>query len=124
MLRPRSFATAPATLRGTALCAHLLCLGLAALPHTAQAQPAASAPATPAARSYAIPAGPLAAALNRLGQESGTLISFAPDTVAGLHSPGVQGATDVGQALGSLLAGLPLQAQRDTSGSYLVRRVA
>ncbi len=133
MLRPRPSATAlaPATPRGTALSAHLLCLGLAtcaslaALPHSAQAQPSASTSSSaPAARSYSIPAGPLAAALNRLGQESGTLISFAPGTVAGLHSPGVQGAADVGQALGSLLAGLPLQAQRDASGSYLVRRVA
>ena len=122
--------SAPATPRGTALCAHLLCLGLAAFtslaalaPSSAHAQ--AQQPASPpAARSYSIPAGPLAAALNRLGQESGTLISFAPDTVAGLRSPGVQGAADVGQALGSLLAGLPLQAQRDASGSYVVRRVA
>ncbi|MCS4294977.1 outer membrane receptor for ferric coprogen and ferric-rhodotorulic acid [Comamonas sp. BIGb0152] len=125
MYRPRF--SAPVQPRGIAVSAHLLCLGLAAcatfgaLPQTAQAQQ----PASPqAVRSYSIPAGPLAAALNRLGQDSGTLISFAPDTVAGLQSPGVQGATDVGQALAALLAGSPLQAQRDASGSYVVRRAA
>lgn len=114
----------PSITRNTALAARLLCAGItscaaaAAMPLAAQAQ----AVEAPSARSYSIPAGPLGAALNRLGRESGTLISFAPELVAGLQSPGTQGPSSVSQALATLLAGSRLEAVRDASGTYTLRR--
>jgi len=114
----------PAALRGTALAAHLLCASLAAgavfaaLPRSAQAQPAATA-----ARSYAIPAGPLGSALNRLGRESGALITFAPELVGGVQTRGASGSLGMAQALDALLAGTGLQAVRDASGAYALQRV-
>lgn len=111
--------------RSTALAAHLLCASLALCAIAAQAQPAAAPTAPSAAASpqrYAIPAGPLAAALNRLGRESGALITFAPALVAGLHTHGTQGAQGVAQALAALLAGTGLEAVPDASGAYALRR--
>jgi outer membrane receptor for ferric coprogen and ferric-rhodotorulic acid len=116
----------PAAPRGTAFAARLLCASLATcatlalVPQAAMAQTAAAE----TARSYAIPAGPLGAALNRLGRESGTLISFAPELVAGLQTPGVQGSLAVPQALAALLAGAPLEAVRDANGAYALRATA
>lgn len=111
--------------RNTALAAHLLCASLALCAFAAQAQPTAAPTAPSAAASpqrYAIPAGPLAAALNRLGRESGALITFAPALVAGLHTHGTQGAQGVPQALAALLAGTGLEAVPDASGAYALRR--
>lgn len=114
----------PAAPRRTAFAAHLLCASLAAatlaaLPHAALAQPAAAE----AARSIAIPAGPLGAALNRLGRESGTLITFAPELVAGIQTPGASGTLTVAQALAALLAGTGLEPVAGPSGAYALRRL-
>ncbi len=108
------------TLRRTALAAHLLCASVAAtLPIAALAQPAAQA-----GRSYSIPAGPLGAALNRLGSESGALITYAPDLVAGLQTRGITGGASlsVAQALDALLTGTGLHAVAGADGSYALRR--
>jgi len=111
--------TAP---RRTALAARLLCAGIAAcasaLPGAALAQPAAQA-----ARAYAIPAGPLGPALNRLGSESGTLITYAPELVAGVQTRGIASASlGVAQALDALLAGTGLEAVAGADGSYALQR--
>lgn len=108
-----------AALRGTTLAAHLFCAGIAACAaFAAQAQPAAEA-----ARSYAIPAGPLGPALNRLGRESGALITFAPELVAGVQTRGASGSLGTRQALEALLAGTGLQAMAGPGGAYTLRRV-
>ncbi|QIL74358.1 TonB-dependent siderophore receptor (plasmid) [Diaphorobacter sp. HDW4B] len=91
---------------------------MASVPLAAQAQTATAV----AIRSYSIPAGPLGGALNRLGRESGSLISFAPELVASLQSPGAQGQLSVPQALAALLAGSGLEAVRDADGTYTLRR--
>lgn len=113
--------------RSTALAAHLLCASLALCAIAAQAQPTAAPTAPSAAASperYAIPAGPLAAALNRLGRESGALITFAPELTNGVHTQGLHGHYTVPQALAILLASTDLAAQSDTSGSYALRRIS
>lgn len=108
--------------RSPARVARLSCLYLALLAGGAPVTSAhAQAPAA-AARSYAIPAGPLATALNRLGRESGTLISFAPELAAGMQTAGLAGTHTVPQALSALLAGTGLVAVGDGTGSYALRR--
>ncbi|WP_287803870.1 TonB-dependent receptor [Diaphorobacter sp.] len=112
----------------TAVAAHLLSASLAACaPALLVLQPAAALaqPAAPGAvqRSYAIAAGPLGPALNRLGRESGALITFAPDLVAGLRTAGVQAAPTVAQALAQLLAGTGLEPVAGPDGAYTLRRL-
>lgn len=101
----------PSIPRRTAWAAHLLCAGLAVWTATALPKALAQTAAAGAARSHAIAPGPLAAALNRLGRESGMLISFTPEMVAGLQSPGASGSLTPVQALDALLAGTGLQAR-------------
>lgn len=133
MRRPASlpaapFPALPRSRQRTAAAAHLLCASLAAAcgvallagPARAQAQPAAPEAAP---RSYAIPAGPLGPALNRLGRESGALITLTPDLVAGLQTAGVQGAPTLAQALGQLLAGTGLEPVAGAGGTYTLRRL-
>lgn len=126
MHRSLSFTTSETSsaTRNTVLAARLLCASftacaaIAVIPLAVQAQTSEAQ----SARSYSISAGPLGGALNRLGRDSGTLISFAPELVAGLQSPGVQGTLSVQQALAALLAGSRLEAVRDASGTYTLRR--
>lgn len=110
--------------RSIAFAAHLLCSGLCVAAGTIAPLCVASAqtPTAAAARAYAIPAGPLGAALNRLGSESGVLITFTPELTSGLRSPGLQGSYTVPQALAALLAGTPLQPAVSADGSYTLRR--
>jgi TonB-dependent siderophore receptor len=109
-----------------AFAARLLCTSLAVgaaaatLPGAAHAQPAAEAAAQ---RSYAIPPGPLGLALNRLGRESGALITFTPELVAGAQTHGASGGLSVAQALAALLAGTGLEATAGPGGAYALRRV-
>lgn len=115
-LHPQPTATARAT--------QLLCASLIACATALPALPALAQTSTAQAqRSYTIPTGTLASALNRLGRESGALISFAPDLVAGLHTSGAQGSQGVAQALAALLAGTGLEAVPDASGAYALRRI-
>ncbi len=58
-----------------------------------------------AERGYAVPAGPLAQALQVFGQQSGLQISYIPSLAAGRTSPGVTGEMDAIQALVALLEG-------------------
>lgn len=108
----------------TSFAAQLLCASLAACAATAFTAPAQAqtTPAVDAARSYAIPAGPLGAALNRLGQESGALITFSPEQVAGLQTQGASGSLTVVQAMGALLRGTGLQAFQGSAGAWTMRR--
>jgi iron complex outermembrane recepter protein len=93
-------------------------LAIASLPSMALAQPAAAQ-----ARSYSIPPGPLEDTLNRFGREAGILLSFTPETTAGLRSPGLQGSYSVQAGLDTLLVGSGLQATRQPNGSYVLNKV-
>lgn len=119
----RHFFTTGAATRSTVFAAQLLCASLVLYASAPQAQTAPAA-AQAQARSYAIPAGPLAGALNQLGRESGVLITFSPALTAGAHTQGLNGRYTVPQALAALLAGTELEAQPDASGSYALRRLA
>ncbi len=130
MRRPSATHSSLPRQRAAASATHLLCASLTAAcgaallalpPSTAQAQPAAAPDAAP--RSYAIPAGPLGPALTRLGRESGTLITFAPDLVAGLRTAGARNTPSVAQALAQLLAGTGLEPVRGADGAYTLRRL-
>lgn len=91
--------------------ATLLAAG-ATLAAPALAQPAAEA------RRFEIPAGPLEDALNRFGREAGILLSFDPERVRGLASPGLAGQYGVREGLQRLLDGHELDVIGDPDGSY------
>lgn len=74
-------------------------------------------------RGYAIPAGPLDAALARFVTESGVPLAAPPALVEGRHSPGVQGDYNADTALSRLLEGSGLAATRSADGSYIVRQL-
>ncbi|WP_156438446.1 TonB-dependent siderophore receptor [Burkholderia sp. BDU5] len=92
---------------------------------SAFAAPAESNAAEPAAatRAYDIPAGPLEAALNRFGRETGILLAFPGELTAGLQSPGLHGRADTAAALDRLLTGTGLVAVRQPSGGYTLVRL-
>lgn len=101
------------------LCATLGAAGcLAAAPAFAQG----AAPAGEARRSFDIPAGTLDQALSRFGRQAGAQIAVNAELTAGLRSPGVSGSLSVNDALRSLLAGTGLEALKDASGEYTLRR--
>lgn len=112
-----------------ALLVHSALLGLMAaapLPSTAQTQvqPQAQAPqaAATAARSYDIPAGPLAAAISRFAALSGAGISFDPALLQGLQSPKLQGSHTVEQGFAWLLQGSGWEAEHRGAGNWALRR--
>lgn len=76
------------------------------------------AASTQAEQDFAIAAGPLESALNRFAASTGVSLSYAPETLRGLQSPGVQGRFSADQALNQLLAGSGVQVVRQASGSY------
>ncbi|WP_374655513.1 TonB-dependent siderophore receptor [Dongia sp.] len=79
------------------------CLLLAAGPHAAWAQNAAPSLTQPQA--IAIPAGPLAPALNQLAAQTGLQIVYDATRIGGLTSNGASGTLSVDAALRALLAG-------------------
>ncbi len=74
--------------------------------------------AAEAQQQYAIPAGGLDQALNRFASQAGVLLSVDANLTAGKRSPGLQGSYPVETALGRLLEGTGLQAERQVDGSY------
>ncbi|MCV2216040.1 TonB-dependent siderophore receptor [Thauera sp. Sel9] len=86
------------------------------------AEPAGAANAA-IQRTYDIPAGPLEAALNRFGHETGITLSFSTGLSTGLRSPGLQGSHDLAGGLARLLQGTGLAAQARGDGSYILYRL-
>ena len=88
--------------------------------------PSVRAQAGPAAaetlRSFDVPAGTLDQALSRLGRQAGAQIAVNAELTAGLTSQGVSGSYTVLDALQRLLAGTGLEAVRDASGEYTLRK--
>ena len=102
------------TLRPLAFAVHLAIAGSVALAGwapEAQAQNAGNQAAAPA-RSYHIPAGPLAASLNRFAEEAGVLLTASGEVTQGKTSPGLQGSHSVQSGFAALLAGTGLEAFR------------
>ncbi|WP_394560003.1 TonB-dependent siderophore receptor [Aquipseudomonas alcaligenes] len=67
---------------------------------------------------FAIAAGSLESALNSFAATTGVSVSYSPETVRGLQSPGVQGQLSADEALQRLLSGSGLQVSRQASGNY------
>ncbi|MGK2741853.1 TonB-dependent receptor domain-containing protein [Tepidicaulis sp. LMO-SS28] len=97
--RNRSFFV-KALLTGTALAGG----ALSAMPPALAQQPAAEM-ADAETRAYAIPAGPLAPALNRFADESGLQLIYGAEVTEGQSTEGVSGSFTADGALTRLLAG-------------------
>lgn len=89
-------------------------VGLAAMPQMAYAQ----APATSAARSYQIAAGPLAQVLNTFARTAGVELTVDDALVQGKQSPGLNGNFSVAEGFSALLREHQLQAVPQSNGSY------
>lgn len=87
------------------------------LPASASAQSAQAS----ASQGYAIPAGPLADALNRFAREAGISLSATPEQTQGLNSAGLSGHFGVEEGLARLLQGTPLQAEPLGDGRFVLR---
>ncbi|THF66639.1 TonB-dependent siderophore receptor [Pseudothauera nasutitermitis] len=75
-----------------------------------------------AVRQFDIAGSDLDTALGRFGRQSGTQIAVNAEVTAGLSSPGVRGTFTVAEGLRRLLAGTGLEAVRDASGEYTLRK--
>lgn len=110
----------PSLRRPLALTVQLACAGLAVIPAAAaQAQQVAEA-----ARSYDIPAGPLAATLARFVGESGIFLSGTAELAQGKSSPGLKGSFTASRGLAELLKGTELEAVQQPSGNWVLRESA
>jgi len=108
-------------LRPIALSLRLCFAGLpAALLMVAPAM-AQNTPAAHAQLDFAIPAGPLNAALQRFIADSGVLVSADGSLTEGKTSPGVHGQYTPAQALGVLLEGTGLEAAASRPGNFVLR---
>jgi len=103
-------------LRPLVISLHLAFLGLTGT----MAMPSGTAFAQEATADFAIPAGPLQAALATFSTQTKINVSYAPATVGGdQHSPGVRGRHTAEQALNQLLSGSRLIAVRQGNGFTL-----
>ncbi|PHV30051.1 TonB-dependent siderophore receptor [Janthinobacterium sp. BJB426] len=80
----------------------------------------AIAQAVPAVASYAIPAGPLAGALNRYAQQAGVSIVIDASKVQGLTSAGLQGSYAINDGFAVLLRGSGYAIGKTPTGYVLV----
>jgi len=78
------------------------------------------AQAAPALASYAIPAGPLAGALNRYAQQAGVSIVIDSAKVQGLHTAGLQGSHAIEDGFAVLLRGSGYAIGKTATGYVLV----
>ncbi|MGX9733334.1 TonB-dependent siderophore receptor [Janthinobacterium aestuarii] len=83
-------------------------------------QAAAQAQASLATASYAIPAGPLAAALNRYAQQAGVSIVIDAAKVQGLQTAGLQGSYAIDDGFAVLLRGSGYAIGKTATGYVLV----
>lgn len=109
---PLPFQPQPRTLSGA------ICLALALLGGTASPTVQAASPVT-AAVAPSIAAGPLEQALSAFAERAGITLSYSPDVVRGLSSPGLSGGGSLEEGLAMLLSGSGLVARKTTSG-YVV----
>ncbi|WP_296253783.1 TonB-dependent siderophore receptor [Pseudomonas sp. UBA4194] len=73
---------------------------------------------TSGARSYNLPAGPLAGTLNQIASQAGLAMALDPSLAAGKTSAPVQGQYDAQGALQAALRGTGLQLQRSSAGTF------
>jgi len=73
---------------------------------------------------FDIPAGSLDQALSRFGRQAGIQIAVNAELTSGRQSPGLSGKHGIADGLSRLLAGSGLEAVRDGSGEYTLRRLS
>ncbi|RVT90935.1 TonB-dependent siderophore receptor [Sphingomonas crocodyli] len=73
-------------------------------------------------RSYDIPAGPLATALNRFAEASGIKLFYDASLTNGLSSQGMRGSFGTAEALSRVLAGSGLAYRQTGEGAYTIER--
>lgn len=73
---------------------------------------------TSTARSYNLPAGPLAATLNQIASQAGVTLAIDSSLLAGKTSAPVEGTFEATTALREALRGTGLQLQQSGGGSY------
>lgn len=112
------------SLLASALAIALFTPGMASAAAQTPAQASTALPAGGAIRQFAIPAGPLASALDRFGRTAGVNLSFDPALVAGASSEGVQGSLEIEAALRALLRNTGLEAVAQAGGGYSLRRTS
>ncbi len=105
-------------IRSVALSLHLAVAGLTG--GAAAWTPVAHAQAADV-RDYAIPAGPLTAALNQLAADAGVFLTAPGTLTQGKATAGLQGRYNVQAAFQMLLIGSGLQAVRQADGAYTLR---
>ena len=71
---------------------------------------------------FDIPAGTLDQALSRFGRQTGIQIAVNAELTSGRQSPGLKGKHSIGEGMRQLLAGSGLEAVRDGSGEYTLRK--
>ncbi|AQR61663.1 hypothetical protein BZG35_08365 [Brevundimonas sp. LM2] len=103
--------------------AALACASSLALLAAGAAAPAMAQATTAQARAYAIPAGPLAPALNRFANESGLALVYPAELANGKTSPGVSGSVSPETALGRLLAGTGLTFRFSDARTVVIEAV-
>lgn len=119
--RPVAPSNAPSQLHSKhALCWAALAAAMYLPVLSAQAQETATD--APIRHHYEIPAGPLDTALAWFGRQSGVPISVNAKLTKGLEGSSVNGTYSEGEALRLLLAGTGLEAVRDASGEYTLRK--
>lgn len=70
------------------------------------------------AKTYAIAAGPLGAALSRFATQAGVLLSFDPVTTKGKTTSGLNGSYSVREGFELLLQGSGLSVRQESDGGY------
>ncbi|WP_437879903.1 TonB-dependent siderophore receptor [Pseudomonas sp. LRF_L74] len=110
--RSLPFPLQPRTLSGAICLALALSGGVAGLSMQA-------AQAAVEQRAPSVPAGSLELALSTFAERAGITLSYSPEVVRGLNSPGLAGGGSLEEGLAKLLSGSGLVAQKTSSG-YVV----
>src|SRR3546814_16834648 len=111
--------TASSFRKGRGLKPLLLAVALSAGLHTGATLAQAAAPAP---QTIDIPAGSLAQALDRLGEQTGALITYEPGLVQGLNAPRVSGQLSTSEVLRRLLSGSGFQVEAVNAKTFVLRR--
>lgn len=75
------------------------------------------------AKTYAIAAGPLGAALSMFATQAGVLLSFDPVVTQGKNTLGLNGSYTISQGFDVLLRGSGLAVKRESDGGYALSKV-
>ena len=82
----------------------------------------AAEPTAAEAKTYAIAAGPLGAALSTFATQAGVLLSFDPVVTQGKTTTGLNGSYTISQGFDALLKGSGLAAKQEADGSYALAK--